>query len=74
MEKDDEDFSLDDIIGLGSAYIRACESEAGGKIDPDIAPTIGGHIHALTITARDGARWAEGYPPRKNSWDPVTAD
>ena len=61
MEKNDDDLTLDDIISVAASYIRACESEAGRKIDPDIAPTIGGRVHAVTITMRDGARWAEGY-------------
>jgi hypothetical protein len=64
MEKDDEDLMIEDVISIGASYIRACDSKAGHEIDPDFAPTIGGPVHAVTITAKDGATWARGYELR----------
>jgi hypothetical protein len=63
MEKYDEDLTLDEMVNIGDRYIRACESKTGRKIDPDIAPTIGGRVHAAIITAKDGATWAKGFEP-----------
>ena len=56
VEKDDKDLTLEDVIGIASRYIHACDSTIGREIDPEFAPTIGGHVHALTITA-NGASW-----------------
>jgi hypothetical protein len=61
MEKNHDDLTLDDIISIAARYIRACESEAGRKIDPDIAPTIGGRTHAVTITAKDRIAWVPDH-------------
>jgi hypothetical protein len=66
MEKEQKDLTLDEVIGIGTSYIHACESKTGREIDPEIAPTIGGDIHAVTITAKDGATWARGYGLREN--------
>jgi hypothetical protein len=63
MEKYDKDLTLDEMVSIGANYIRACESEAGRKIDPDIAPTIGGRVHAVRITAKGGAAWVRDYEP-----------
>jgi hypothetical protein len=62
MQKDEDDLIVDEIIEIGARYIRACDSKVGHEIDPEFAPTIGGHVHALTITA-NGASWRPGYEP-----------
>jgi hypothetical protein len=63
MEKDDKDLTLDEMVSIGANYIRACESEAGRKIDPVVAPTIGGRVHAVKITGHGGAAWVRNYEP-----------
>ena len=43
------------------AYIEACESDQGRKLDPSSCSTIGGKIHMAGITPKDGFDWVPGF-------------
>jgi hypothetical protein len=44
-------------------YIRACASDIGREIDPEVCSGIGGHIHVAEITPTNGFRWR--IPPKQ---------
>jgi hypothetical protein len=48
--------SLDEGAEVATNYIRACASEVGREIDPEVCSGIGGHIHVAEITP-SGFRW-----------------
>jgi len=46
---------------LAKNYVAACESPAGLAADPELAPGIGGRVHAATVTPGRGFRWIPGF-------------
>jgi hypothetical protein len=47
---DPEKLTVERAAEIASGYIQACCSEAGREADPDVAISIGGHIHIARIT------------------------
>jgi hypothetical protein len=48
---------------IAGGYIRACSSNVGREADPDVAISIGGHIHIAKITPLEGFQWI--IPPKE---------
>lgn len=59
-----EDVSLLEAAQIGSVYIKACESDEGRSIDPDIDHIYGGRSHIAAITPA-GFSWLK--PPKRSS-------
>jgi len=57
-----EVFSLERSIAIATGYIRACRTSEALQIDEKCAE-IGGHIHAATVTPKEGFRWVAGFEP-----------
>jgi len=57
------DPSVEEWTIIANNFVRACESQPGIDVDPELAPGVGGHVHAATVTARDGFRWIPGFEP-----------
>jgi hypothetical protein len=57
-----EALTITDAAEAAQRYIMACDSDLGRDVDPDIAPTIGGHIHIASITP-SGFGWVPGFEP-----------
>lgn len=45
------------------AYIEACSSDEGRRLDPKACSTIGGHIHIASVTQQNGFQWVPGFEP-----------
>jgi hypothetical protein len=59
---DAPDFTLTDAIKVGKNYILACCDPLAQQIDPECS-TIGGQIHAATLTKEEGFKWFPGLEP-----------
>lgn len=62
MDPRKQGLTLAEGIEIVQNYIRACDSDAGREVDPDLCGGIGGHIHIATITP-SGVAWVQGYVP-----------
>lgn len=59
---DPNSLTIDYAAEIATNYIRACSGPEGRSADPDVAFTIGGHIHIAKITPLEGFQWI--IPPK----------
>jgi hypothetical protein len=48
---------------IAKGYVEACESSIGLALDAVICPSIGGHVHAATVTHADRFKWVPAFEP-----------
>jgi hypothetical protein len=49
---------------IAKDYVAACESPDGLAADTQICPSIGGQVHAATVTTAHGFKWIPGFEPK----------
>ena len=55
--------TFEELAIMAHNFVAACESQAGRDVDPELAPGVGGHVHAAVVTATAGFRWIPGFEP-----------
>jgi hypothetical protein len=65
--------AMEKAIIASRAYIEACRSKKGRRLDPDFCPSIGGYIHMAVITVTKGFDWVPGFKPKDKTRPVPTA-